>query len=324
IPEKETEEKELSKEATEEKDTEGEIMLTLEEKPEFLRQEYRYGDIALFHVTSYLKRVQTKLFKVDLLEAAHLDKCLILNNRLKLAKIDEHVFYETLVHPAMCLHPRPVSVLLLGGGGGGALREILRHRLVEKVIMLERDLPLLELCKKDLLFLELEESLADPRVELVTDEDPVEYLNNLEEKFDVVIFDLNEPVSDQPSDDFLNMDFYKLIESKTKNLGIMVTPSCPIYHPFDENPSHRLVLGFMKELFPRVYGFLEYLTSHHALYGFIMGSRTFSPASINREEIDRRLAERNVKHLKYYVGYAHQRLFSLPVAMRQALENPEI
>ncbi|MCL5036967.1 MAG: hypothetical protein M1269_07630 [Chloroflexi bacterium] len=299
-----------------------EAVEALEAKPEFLRLEYRYGDIAQFHVTSFLKRVQTGLFRVDLLEAAHLGKCLLINNRLKLAEVDEFVFYETLVHPVMCLHPRPASVLLIGGGGGGALREILRHRIVEKVVMLERDKALVDLCKEELPFLKLEESLADPRVTLITEEDALVYLAATEDTFDVVIFDINEPSPEQPGYEHFNLDSLKQVESKMKKLGIMVISTCPIYHPLNENPGHKLVYDMMSKLFPRTYSFLEYLTSHHALFGFVIGSRTFSPTSINKDEIDRRLEERGVTGLRYYDGLADQRLFSLPKYMKKALENP--
>lgn len=51
----------------------------------------------------------------------------------------EREMHETLVHPAMFAHPSPKRVAIIGGGGGGTLREVLRHKTVEKVTMVEID-----------------------------------------------------------------------------------------------------------------------------------------------------------------------------------------
>ena len=43
------------------------------------------------------------------------------------------------MHSSMVLHPNPKSVAILGGGRGATLREILRHRTVQSVQMVDID-----------------------------------------------------------------------------------------------------------------------------------------------------------------------------------------
>ena len=44
-----------------------------------------------------------------------------------------------LVHPALCTAPAIERILIIGGGDGGTAREVLRHRQVREVVMVEID-----------------------------------------------------------------------------------------------------------------------------------------------------------------------------------------
>ena len=44
-----------------------------------------------------------------------------------------------MVHPAMCSHSRPESVLVIGGGDGGIIREVLKYPVVKRVELAELD-----------------------------------------------------------------------------------------------------------------------------------------------------------------------------------------
>jgi hypothetical protein len=54
---------------------------------------------------------------------------------------DNKAYYESLVHPSMFTHKSPKRVAIIGGGGGGGatLREVLKHKTVEQVVMIEID-----------------------------------------------------------------------------------------------------------------------------------------------------------------------------------------
>jgi spermidine synthase len=59
---------------------------------------------------------------------------LFLNGNLQFSSTDEYRYHEALVHPAFAARPGARRVLVLGGGDGLAVREILRHAEVERVL----------------------------------------------------------------------------------------------------------------------------------------------------------------------------------------------
>lgn len=57
-------------------------------------------------------------------------------------------YHEALVHPAVLAHPNPKSVAIIGGGEGATLREVLRHRTVDRAVMVEIDQGMVDLSRK--------------------------------------------------------------------------------------------------------------------------------------------------------------------------------
>ena len=64
---------------------------------------------------------------------------LFLNGNLQLCSLDEARYHEPLVHPAMNLVPQRKRILILGGGDGCALREVLKYKDVEQVMLVDLD-----------------------------------------------------------------------------------------------------------------------------------------------------------------------------------------
>ncbi|MCK5310910.1 MAG: polyamine aminopropyltransferase [Desulfobacteraceae bacterium] len=64
---------------------------------------------------------------------------LFLNGNLQLCSLDEARYHEPLVHPAMNLVPQRKKILILGGGDGCALREVLKYKDVEQVLLVDLD-----------------------------------------------------------------------------------------------------------------------------------------------------------------------------------------
>lgn len=73
------------------------------------------------------------------------DTRLFLNGNLQFSSLDEAIYHEQLVHPAMNLAFRPRRVLILGGGDGLALREVLKYKQVEEVVLVDLDPAMIEL-----------------------------------------------------------------------------------------------------------------------------------------------------------------------------------
>ena len=52
---------------------------------------------------------------------------------------DEYHYHEMIAHIPMMQHPCPKSVLVIGGGDGGTIREVMKHKTVEKLCFVEID-----------------------------------------------------------------------------------------------------------------------------------------------------------------------------------------
>ncbi|MCS7119117.1 MAG: spermidine synthase [Archaeoglobaceae archaeon] len=151
----------------------------------------------------------TKIQKVEIFETESLGKMLVIDGKVQVTEFDEHIYHEMLVHVPMNSCKDARSVLIVGGGDGGALREALKHDL-EKVVLVEIDRNVIELCKK---FLKIENgAFDDPRVEIVF-EDGKKYVESCE-KFDVIIVDGTDPVG--VSDPLFGRDFFELCAEKCK------------------------------------------------------------------------------------------------------------
>jgi len=62
------------------------------------------------------------------------------------AQLDEFIYHECLVQPAMALHARAQEILILGGGEGATAREVLRHPGVKRVTMVDIDGEVVDFC----------------------------------------------------------------------------------------------------------------------------------------------------------------------------------
>ena len=76
------------------------------------------------------------------------DRLLFLDGTLQNVQYQESEYHEALVHPAMFAHPGPVSVGIIGGGEGAALREVLKHKTVQEVTMIEIDEEIIQIIQE--------------------------------------------------------------------------------------------------------------------------------------------------------------------------------
>ncbi|KAL7551058.1 hypothetical protein ACHAWF_014260 [Thalassiosira exigua] len=125
-----------------------------------------------------------------------------LDGRLMSFRGAEHQFHESLVQPAMFAHPHPKRVGIIGGGEGASLREVLRHKSVRAVKMIERDEKVVEVAREHLPSFNdcsdikgsTNNCFDDPRAEIIY-ADAFKYL--LEEQkanmFDVLVVDGMDP-----------------------------------------------------------------------------------------------------------------------------------
>lgn len=133
------------------------------------------------------------------------DRVLFLDKIMQSRRYGEGAYHEALVHPAMLSHWNPRRVAIIGGGEGATLREVLKHRTVERVTMIEIDEAIVNISRTWLpewsdcsSFASTASCFDDPRTEHVYYRDAVEwflerYGNDVElrdeDLFDVIVMD---------------------------------------------------------------------------------------------------------------------------------------
>mmetsp|Transcript_9368 Transcript_9368/g.15525 ORF Transcript_9368/g.15525 Transcript_9368/m.15525 type:complete len:861 (+) Transcript_9368:97-2679(+) len=159
-------------------------------------------------------------------------RLLFLDGVLHMDNETDRVFHEALVQPAMFAHPSPRSVGILGGGDGGSLREVLKHKSVTDVTMVELDEKVVSVSKEYMpeisdcsdIVGSTPSCFDDDRLNLVFT-DAFAYVKDkvgskeANGKFDVLVADVNQPENQIEYTDADTVD--ALVESLSP-LGVLV------------------------------------------------------------------------------------------------------
>ena len=269
------------------------------------------------------ERVKDVLFKggtayqgVMIVDGACFGKSLVLDGKTQSTEVDEFVYHEALVHPGMIAHPNPLDVFVAGGGEGATAREVLSYRSVTKVVMVDIDREVVELCRK---FLPNHHRGAfdDPRLEL-HHADAFEFLEDTQDRFDVVVIDVPDPLEQGPAYQLFTHEFYYIVRDRLKPSGLMVAQSGPTGPAFYEQ-CFSAVANTVRSVFPAMYACEAFLPSFGTTWSFVIGSLGPDPTSLSVEEVDRRISQRVIGELRYYDGVTAHGMFSVPKYLRGAL-----
>ena len=151
---------------------------------------------------------------------------LFLDGRLRVSGRDENRYHEALVAPAM--NGPHARVLVLGGGDGLAAREVLRHRGVRRVDIVELDAGVVRLARHDPALSSLNGHVYDdPRVHVATG-DPFDRLRAVRPgSYDVVVADLPDP-GITASTKLYSQEFYGLARRALTERGRLVVHAGPV------------------------------------------------------------------------------------------------
>jgi spermidine synthase len=264
-----------------------------------------------------LVEAHTKFQHVEIMETASYGKALILDGRIQSSQADEFVYHEALVHPGLLASPAaPASALVIGGGEGATVREILRHPSIRRVVMVDIDAEVVELCRRHLPEMH-QGAFDDPRTEFRA-EDARGYLERTRERFDLIVVDLVEPLEEGPACLLFTREFYALVCDRLTPGGAMTMQAGMT--KVGEIGFFTAINRTLREVFPVVAGYQTFVSCFGAPWGFILASRETDPRAQGPEAIDRLIAERVAGTLAYWDGQTHQHAFSLPKFLRRAIE----
>ena len=277
-------------------------------------------DLAIMlRVDDVLYSGHTGFQRVEVVHSDVYGRSLLLDGKTQSTERDEHIYHETLVHPAMTMHPQPRHVFIGGGGEGGTLREVLAHRSVENVVMVDLDQQVVELCREHLPQ-HHQGAFDDPRAELVFG-DARKYLETSSQQFDVMIMDLVDPLEGGPAYLLYTEEYYNIARARLKPGGILVTQSGPAGY-LSLHECFTTIFNTLHSMFASAAPYQTHVPSFITLWGFSAVSDAPLP-NLTQTDVDERIAARVTKPLRYYDGESHAAMFTLPRYIRDGIAGEE-
>jgi len=241
-------------------------------------------------------------------------KVLALDGVIQLTEKDEYTYHEMMTHVPLLAHGNAKNVLIIGGGDGGILREVLRHKTIEKVTLVEIDESVVAFSKKHLPFIS-QGAFEDSRVRVII-EDGSLFVKNTSEKFDVIICDSSDPIG--PNAVLFTSEFYGDCHKALTKGGIFVNQNgVPFMQPqelvitFQNRSKHFKDVGFYLGMVPTyVGGFLA--------IGWATDKKEYREIPLN--VLEERFKNIEGK-LKYYTPSVHLSSFALPQFIQDVLTS---
>lgn len=260
---------------------------------------------------------QTQYQAVDIIETDSFGRCLVLDGKIQSSERDEFIYHEALVHPALVSHPLPQAVFIAGGGEGATLREVLSHKSVQRAVMVDIDGGVVDACRR---FLpgHHQGSFDDSRVELRL-EDARAYLSQAQERYDVIIIDIPDPMEAGPAYLLFTQEFYKIVRQRLGPDGLVVAQAGSTTYGSEGYLAP--ILHTMKTVFPQAYPYLTEVPAFGGTWGFALASLGPDPLALSPQEIDARLSQRLAHPLRFYDGLTHRGLFHIPKYHRQGIQQ---
>jgi len=253
---------------------------------------------------------------VTILDSVEYGRMLVVDGRTQSAEEDEHIYHESLVHPALTAHRAPRTALVIGGGEGATIREILRHPTIERVVMVDLDRELVERCR-DLLPAWHAGAFDDPRVQMVF-EDGRAFVLRTTERFDVVIVDVCDALEGGPALALYSEPFYRAVQRVLSGGGVLAVQAMELSTA--EHADHVVVHQTLTRLFQHVSSYAVFIPSFWSSWGFVVAGDQTDIAHLASQEVDGVLSRRGLTPaLRHYDGETHGHMFRLPKQVRAIL-----
>lgn len=251
--------------------------------------------------------------RIDILDNPVHGRMLFLDYICQSSEHDEFIYHEMLVHPALFSITEPESVLVVGGATGASVREIFRHPSIQRVVKVDIDGELVEICKRHLPQWH-QGSYDDPRLSVII-EDGRKYLEETSELFDSIILDLSDPYEGSPALLLFTREFYELVRDHLKPGGT-VTLQAQGISP-EEAALHARITNTVKSVFPVVRAYPYTLHSFHRPDAHVFATKD---KSWSLEALVRR-AESFPMPCRYFSPEIARGMFNLPPYLHEAYEK---
>ncbi|WP_414584045.1 fused MFS/spermidine synthase [Scytonema sp. PCC 10023] len=272
-------------------------------------------DIYSHGVTGVLAHKKTAYQEMYIVETGTYGKALVLDGKWQSCTGDEFLYHEPLVHPALIFHGTPRKVLILGGGEGATAREVLRWQTVEKVVMIDIDGEVVEACRQHLGEMH-QNAFDDSRLEVVI-ADALDFLDTTDERWDVVISDLSDPIESGPSFALFTKEYFEKIRRVLSPQGFVVIQAGPVSP--GELTLHARLVRTLNAVFPNVQSYSSYTSTYGRPWGFAVASEAKIDTRPEPETINQLLQEKTSGGFRMLDGTTLLGMLHLPLHLRKAI-----
>ncbi len=272
-------------------------------------------DMYVHGVTKVLAYKKTAFQEMYIVETGAYGKGLVLDGKWQSCTGDEFLYHEPLVHPAMICHSSPRNVLVLGGGEGATVREILRWKTVEQVMMVDIDGEVVEACREHMQEMH-QGAFEDSRTNLVIG-DALEVLDTTEQKWDIVISDLSDPIEEGPSFQLFTKEYFEKAQRVLAPGGYFVLQAGPVAPV--ELTLHARLVNTLKAVFPNVHSYASHTPTYGSPWGFAIGTAESIATQPDPDATNQLLEEKTTGGLRLIDGITLLGIMQTPAYIRKAI-----
>ncbi|MFC6686786.1 polyamine aminopropyltransferase [Jhaorihella thermophila] len=249
--------------------------------------------------------------RIKVFENPTFGRIMTLDDVVQTTEGDNFIYHEMLTHVPILAHGAARRVCIVGGGDGGMAREVLRHKTVEHVTMVEIDAGVVEFCREYMPALSAG-AFDDPRLNLVI-ADGAAFMRETDGGFDVIIVDSTDPIG--PGEVLFTDTFYGHAKRALAPGGILVTQNGV---PFLQGEELTNTMRAFKALFADATCYLATIPTY-AGGPMAFGWGTDGDArQVPVEELTRRFAAAGID-TDYYTPDVHKGAFALPGYVRRLI-----
>ncbi|MFP4126794.1 MAG: polyamine aminopropyltransferase [Alphaproteobacteria bacterium] len=276
-------------------------------------EETLHDDVRLsFRADEVLYEDRSEHQHLALIRNATFGEVLLLDKVTQVTLRDEFIYHEMLAHVPLLAHGAAREVLIVGGGDLGLAEEVLKHRGVARVTLVELDRAVVDFARDHFAAMNAA-AFADARLDVVI-ADGCRFAAETERRFDVVLIDSTDPIG--PGAVLFTEAFYRDLARILNPGGVVATQNGV---PFLQPREFQMGLGNLKRVFEDATCYViavpTYFGGHMAL-GFA-GAPTPRP---DPATLERRFAAAAIA-TRYYTPEVHGAAFALPRFIRDLCDE---
>jgi spermidine synthase len=195
------------------------------------------------------------------------------------------------------------------------VREVLKWKTVERVVMVDIDGEVVAACRRHLPEMH-QGALDDPRTELLIT-DALDYLRDSADEWDVIVSDLSDPIEEGPSFKLFTKEYFEKCRRALRPDGYFVVQAGPLA-PAEMNLHVRLV-NTVRAVFPNAASYGSHIPTYASPWGFIVASAEAVDTRPDPDAVDALLAEETTGRFRMFDGTALLGMMQQPKHLREAI-----